>query len=161
MSNLDTLVGEVREFEKKRKAVSKTAVPIIKAELKAFLEAHPEVDALRWQQYVPGFNDGDPCTFSLCDLQLRLLETEEEQEDSEEDAEAEEDDEYEDEDSDEEWIDACSTEQIENKKLKAAFKKFSDRFAELEPILEEAFGSNAQITATRKKITVEDYDCGF
>lgn len=166
MSTLDTLVEEVQEMEKKKKAMSKSAVPVIKAELKAFLEANPEVEAIRWNQYVPGFNDGEPCTFSLGDIQMRLVPEEEEEveeESSEGEEESEEEEEYEDEDYDddeEDWIDEYGLDDV-SKKLASAFKKLSGKLQSLEPILEEAFGSNAEITATRKKITVEDYDCGF
>jgi len=41
------------------------------------LLAHPRVKAVRWTQYTPGFNDGEPCTFDghspevcLTDLEL-------------------------------------------------------------------------------------------
>lgn len=30
-----------------------------------FFEANPTIEAIRWVQYIPGFNDGDPCTFTL------------------------------------------------------------------------------------------------
>ena len=32
------------------------------------LAAAPEIAALRWRQYTPYFNDGEPCTFSVNDL---------------------------------------------------------------------------------------------
>lgn len=30
-------------------------------------EKHPELHIISWKQYVPSFNDGDPCTFSMHD----------------------------------------------------------------------------------------------
>lgn len=33
--------------------------------LRAVLD-HPDFAAVRWTQYTPYFNDGDPCTFSAC-----------------------------------------------------------------------------------------------
>lgn len=38
---------------------------IIQSALASFLKAHPEVVSVGWNQWVPGFNDGDPCTFTL------------------------------------------------------------------------------------------------
>lgn len=32
----------------------------------------PEVKAIRWEQYTPYFNDGDPCHFSVCDPRIYL-----------------------------------------------------------------------------------------
>lgn len=33
---------------------------------------HPLVEAVRWQQYTPYFNDGDPCEFNIYDITIKL-----------------------------------------------------------------------------------------
>jgi len=40
---------------------------------KAFFDAYPEVKTIYWAQYTPYFNDGDPCTFTLTDINFSPL----------------------------------------------------------------------------------------
>lgn len=42
----------------------------LEADLQAFLQEHPIVQAITWEQYTPYFNDGDTCTFSVGDATL-------------------------------------------------------------------------------------------
>ena len=37
-----------------------------------FFRSHPEVKAIQWTQYTPWFNDGDTCTFSVHDWELKV-----------------------------------------------------------------------------------------
>lgn len=37
-----------------------------------FFEDNPTIEAVRWVQYTPYFNDGDPCTFSLSSPEIRF-----------------------------------------------------------------------------------------
>lgn len=41
--------------------------------LKEFMEANPTVQAVRWEQYAPYFNDGDPCVFGIYAPQFRIF----------------------------------------------------------------------------------------
>lgn len=38
----------------------------------SFLEEYPTFKALTWTQYIPHFNDGEPCTFSIYDFNCFL-----------------------------------------------------------------------------------------
>lgn len=40
--------------------------------------AHPKVEAIRWRQYTPYFNDGEPCVFDVSDVYFRLTSVPEE-----------------------------------------------------------------------------------
>ena len=42
-----------------------------------FFEKHPQCVALRWAQYTPFFNDGDPCVFHLHEVEYKLVGDEE------------------------------------------------------------------------------------
>src|ERR1700735_4238981 len=57
---------------KLRKTAQDMVAPAIK---KAFLELVadvPSVEAIRWAQYIPGFNDGDACVFSVSDVYVKI-----------------------------------------------------------------------------------------
>src|SRR5688500_16423470 len=55
------------EFKKQKKALEGQIATHGKAALadafKTFFQANPSVDAVRWTQYTPHFNDGDVCEF--------------------------------------------------------------------------------------------------
>ena len=46
-------------------ALRKEAADQVKPLLQEFMKDHPEVKGIKWAQYTPYFNDGDPCTFSV------------------------------------------------------------------------------------------------
>lgn len=37
---------------------------------KRVFEEHPRLEGVRWKQYIPNFNDGEPCVFRVCDPTL-------------------------------------------------------------------------------------------
>src|SRR5438128_676663 len=39
--------------------------PVLIAELAPIFEANPKLRSIGWKQFAPGFNDGDPCIFSV------------------------------------------------------------------------------------------------
>lgn len=41
---------------------------------KTFFDANPQADSIRWQQYTPSFNDGDPCRFGVSEAYVSLKE---------------------------------------------------------------------------------------
>lgn len=51
-----------QEYFDKIKAEAKVAV---KESLKDFFSLHSNISSIRWTQYTPYFNDGDPCEFSV------------------------------------------------------------------------------------------------
>src|ERR1700722_16226330 len=66
-------------FEAKAKALEaakeqyiESGKSAIKGAIKQFMDEHPEVGLLQWQAYIPGFNDGDPCRFTLSGPRLIL-----------------------------------------------------------------------------------------
>jgi len=42
-----------------------------------FLDENPEVDSIGWYQYIPSFNDGDPCTLRIGEFEAKDQEGEE------------------------------------------------------------------------------------
>lgn len=61
----------------KRKQVMEEAANAVKAVispgLQLFMQEHPEIEALRWEQFTPYFNDGAPCEFGVRDLYYKLV----------------------------------------------------------------------------------------
>ena len=39
----------------------------------ALLIAHPKFESMRWRQYTPYFNDGDPCVFNIYEVYFRFV----------------------------------------------------------------------------------------
>lgn len=60
------------------KQLETEAVAILRPLLEGFLKDHPSIEALRWQQYTPYFNDGDTCTFSVGDIEVKATDGDEE-----------------------------------------------------------------------------------
>lgn len=67
--SLQKLNDAKKKFEDDVKANGKT---IIKDALAEFFNLYPEVESIRWHQYTPYFNDGEPCTFGVGDVTGRL-----------------------------------------------------------------------------------------
>ena len=67
MSNDKDLMTQLQdlqvEYEKKAKQIGKPAFVELAGEC---FDACPTLEVIHWTQYTPGFNDGDPCTFSVC-----------------------------------------------------------------------------------------------
>jgi len=109
---------------------------------KTFFDAFPDVDALRWSQFTPYFNDGDVCEFSRNEFDVRgygdaqLVGGQEMDEDGFYQG-------YE--------IDSESD-------LGKALDHLYEGFADLDETFRLAFGDHVRVTATRKGFTVESYD---
>lgn len=62
MTNLNRLI---QEHAKAKQEFQNLASKLIKEEFKGFFKAVPEVTVIKWTQYTPYFNDGDPCVFGV------------------------------------------------------------------------------------------------
>lgn len=67
--DLAALKVKKAEYDEVMKHHGKVALT---TELKRLFDQHPEVVAVRWRQYTPTFNDGDPCVFSAYVAGARL-----------------------------------------------------------------------------------------
>ena len=149
-----------------RKLLNKEGKGVLKRAFKAFFDATPNVEAIVWTQSVPSFNDGDACTFSACDFQIRFADTVASAKAREEDGE--DGDEYTGPEPDgflcygegceprcgisaKQWKAAG----IDPKAWKGLLEVHDDE------LLETVFGSNAKVTATRKGFQVDEYYCGY
>jgi hypothetical protein len=136
------VVGDIEEADKRpnQKPVE---------ELSPYLEAvfaDDSIEAIRWEQYTPYFNDGDPCVFGICEPRFAL---------KDEAPNADESD-YGDEffslyDNVFYMNEHPATEQV--KALAGAIY-----LGEFEDVLLEAFGDHAQVTVYRDRIEVETFE---
>lgn len=108
--------------------------------------AIPEVHSLRWRQYTPYFNDGDPCEFGVHDLEVKLTTSPEDAGDWE--------DGYED-----SWTLGYYAEKEGRtlpEGLKEAMKLWDPRA--FEAVARSNFGDHATVTATREGFSVDFFD---
>jgi hypothetical protein len=68
-TKLKAIVDKVSELKKLMQEQGQEA---LKEAFKEFFAAHPEAEAVVWTQYTPYFNDGDACTFSVGDMELKV-----------------------------------------------------------------------------------------
>lgn len=125
---------------------------------KEVFNAYPNLLALRWAQYAPSFNDGDPCDFRTAEVYIATADTKIEEGT---DNDSEDSDTYED------------TVEIDGAEYGLVWKygekddgpgtvlgKIHDQ---LESVLRSAYGESSQITLFRNgEVEVDDnYDCGY
>lgn len=118
---------------------------------------HEQVAAVRWYQYTPYFNDGEPCLFGLGEISIKLT------------PEARTDEL--DEDDDEEFLETYSLSRYRDgtyasgrvgrlgfEELYPLVEKLEGNFSHFETFLEETFGDHAVVTATPEGFDVEFYE---
>ena len=66
------LIEKIKELKTLMQEKGETEVLKMFAE---FFAKHPTVESIRWTQYAPYFNDGDPCVFSVHELTVRVTGT--------------------------------------------------------------------------------------
>lgn len=79
MSNVQNLIEEFNKFQEKFK---KKAQDEFKKVFKNYWDENPKVHAVCWVQYTPYFNDGEPCVFSVGDMEPMTKEMYEEYSDN-------------------------------------------------------------------------------
>lgn len=127
----DGLLAEVKAAEA---AVAAKAATAVGGLFKKFFAANPGVYAVRWTQYAPHFNDGDPCVFSVHDFTAAVAPPKEE-------------------DNDEGFLESWDLkDNLMKENLRSLKQKIKNN------IFEKAFGSDAQVTATREGFDVTEYD---
>lgn len=170
---LKQIADEIDFWMKKRKEIAKTKGEEIVAKILAPLFDFDFVRTIVFKGYIPSFNDGDPCVFSLNnDLVFNGRD------------ESEPWDEYE---LDDYGIDLSDLDEVLRDGFSSwgasyyskndetfggrsadEWKEFSKVAAEASrwigansDFVEEVFGSNFKVIALKNRLIVEDYDCGW
>lgn len=138
LTELKTLKSEL---DAKLKEGAKNAIG---EEFKAFFEKHPEIKSVKWQQYTPHFDDGDPCVFGVRepdesdDIELVSGETAPEYRSSAK-------------------LDGGPAYAAFTEKIRPAFADL--RFVNaMDEAYEAAFGDGVEVIATREGFEVNEYD---
>lgn len=72
--NPASIADLIERMEAVKKELKEHGADALKLEFKKFFEAHPKVEALRWTQYTPYFNDGDTCYFRVSsDFDIKMF----------------------------------------------------------------------------------------
>ena len=158
---------DIEKLRKELKASEKNIAKDIMAELKTIMTENPQIQAFRWIQYTPHFNDGDSCTFGIYGSSIKLDETicpPKEGTDGEIDYGGDMSDGFLDDYqlNKDFWAgkaDILNFKQI--KQLEKTVKNVNKLFDHLSGMLDEleqTFGDGVQVTVTAKGVEVEDYD---
>jgi hypothetical protein len=158
----------LKETEQAQKLVNDNSKKTLKM-LKELIHSTPEVLAIRWSQYIPGFNDGEPCEFSINDLEIKFnpeylpVNTETTYNDR---GEEEEDDHFVSGDYIDDFfnhqMDVINVEEISRLEKKVQlFYDMHNALSSHQDTLRTMFDDNSQITVTREGIQKEKYDCGY
>lgn len=146
----DTLIAEQQVLRVKFQTEAQT---MFKESLKSFFELNPGINALRWTQYTPYFNDGDACVFRVGDVyftnakgnQLDDIGSWGEYEGNDEGV----------------WAESyCKylTGKLGVNVESCEFISSMINSSEMEDIMEMMFGDHVSVTVTREGIDVTDYD---
>lgn len=156
INNFGTALDEYKSAKDKLdKQLRDGGANIIGSAFQAVLKECPGI-GVNWNQYVPGFNDGDPCTFTVGEFNVCLLEDISDNRPDEcglcegDDGNIVKSD-YPNKDI---LIDPSLITCEQYNQLLSIWNKLDNY------ILEIVFDSNAEITITRDDVTVDDYDCG-
>jgi hypothetical protein len=146
----DTLIAEQQALRVKFQTEAQT---MFKESLKSFFELNPGINALRWTQYTPYFNDGEACVFSVGEVYFTNAKGNQL------------DDisgwgEYEGDDADI-WSDSYPKYFSDKPGVNVKSCEFLSGMissSEMQDIMEMMFGDHVCVTATRVGIDVTDYD---
>jgi hypothetical protein len=129
--NMKELRALIDDCNAKVKSAGKAAFA---NELKTLFDSHPELVAVRWNQYTPYFNDGNTCEFGVGGLAYKTTSTPEDAGDLE---------------------DGFDYAWGNESPLLVSLGEFRKGF--IDEVLLAAFGDHVEITATRDGIEVEEY----
>ena len=162
-------------FKKLRKAQSDYAAATkglgaeLKELLKSLIAQFPELEAITWTQYTPGFNDGDPCYFRLGEVYVAFkgLNAGDDKDEDKWNARLEEvfgstDYGY----DTEAYVDGKELylwgAYCKNQTLNKALEDLDKELRNAKSLLESEFGDGVQVfVLSSGKVVVEYYDCGY
>jgi hypothetical protein len=114
------------------------------------LQQFPQLIGVGWYQYIPAFNDGDPCVFHMGDFYPIMQAADGDEQLSDQDVHR---------------ISGRSLESESDDDAFQAVEGLSDAFYQTigyisEDISERIFGDNTCIIVSKEQITTKDYSCG-
>lgn len=133
MPSIQDIMAKKKAFEAELSEFGKAA---LSEEFKKTFDAHPDLIAIRWRQYTPYFNDGDPCTFRLGDFDMKFPDTPEDGGDCED-----------------------GFESTYGERRKSPVAEAVSALGRIDrQVYESVFGDHCTVTATREGFEVEEYE---
>lgn len=137
---MEELKAMANEFEKTKKEISDKFEGEVTKVVNSLFEKHSDLYGIRWTQGTPSFNDGEPCTFNVHDLEFFTCDQYKE---IKKDSEISDDDVL-----NEDWEEVSYKPDNE---LEKDLKKLQDLLQDLSDFCEGVFGNGAEITYIRDK----------
>lgn len=144
-----------QEYKEEKERLSNQAAELIKSYFNQLFQDQHDLVAIKWNQYIPSFNDGEPCTFSLGDVYI---------------CDTQPSDDYPDDYDNEYYFKfndkyySVGTIYEDKYYKKTEYKWFADLeefLKDMKPEVEKLFGSNATVIVFRDSIEIEEFDCGY
>jgi len=149
----DFITVKLDEIQEIRDALTAKSRSVLQEAFARFFELHPQVKTIHWRQWIPGFNDGDPCEFSIGDICFSPVDLDEITspyfDDEDEDPERES---FKGFNGTKPGLDAQFVEDM--RAVERMIYNESDT-------IEFLYGSNSFIRIGNDRYEVEDYDCGY
>lgn len=141
----DEIVRKSVELRAKVDQMRKEAAEQVKPLLSEFVKANPQVKAVKWTQYTPYFNDGEPCEFSVHEPYFYF-----------------DGDDVEEDEGTDTWSlnrrEHAPPEEKASAKTIAACTAMAKALEEIPEALEECFGDHCKVIVTASGVEVEEYD---
>jgi hypothetical protein len=145
MDIVEKIKSEMAAFDAKRKELTEQLKKDFPALLAPLFEKYPGVKNVRWTQYTPYFNDGDPCEFSTNAGYAELNYDGDEDDDNEDDEESEE--------SETAKAELVEVPEEAEGEFQEVLSSINDSF------YKDLFGDHVEVTVNRDgTIDVEEYD---
>lgn len=143
MSNIKELAKTIETKRKELRDIIKAeGEKEIKATLRELFVEHPTLEAIRWRQYTPYFNDGEPCIFGVHGVYFKVVNVPKNEGDYEDG-----------------FVDSYSSKRFKlDSNIVKAVGAFEDAIQTIDKGMEDIFGDHVSVTCTRDGIEVEDYD---
>jgi Zn-finger protein len=142
IENTRLLVKQFNEdMRQKREAMMREFRPKFSRIFTDFLRQYPEVRCIHWVQYIPYFNDGEECTFRVCDLYVVMADATNEDADWQPGAD-----------------DGFDFYSLENESMKNHVRSIEDTMQADADLMRELFGAHAHVAAFKHGFVVEEYD---
>ncbi len=149
---IQRVLDKTRELQQEIKEVGQGS---IKELFETIFKQAPSVTAVRWTQYTPHFNDGEPCVFNVHEPEVQFAEGTFLAQKHEEGRSYPEQDEYAD---GEEYYDTW-TFRVQQKAVADLVNGAYTVFQEIDQTMQAIFGDGVQVTVTREgEIEIDDYD---
>ncbi len=68
MTLIEEISEEIKRFDERKKELANKLNAEIGNIVKEALKDSKKIDGIRWVQYIPSFNDGDPCEFTIGEI---------------------------------------------------------------------------------------------